>query len=252
MTHLSVNVNKLATLRNSREKNLPDVTRLARIILELGAHGITIHPRPDGRHIRLPDVWALHEMIEDWNENAQPKVEFNIEGYPSEDFLVLLEKARPDQCTLVPDPPEALTSNAGWDLIGNEALLAKILTRMAKCKIRTSLFIDPKTFDGAQESALLRLKPSRIELYTESFADHFASTDCETVTNDYRRVASVGKAAGIGVNAGHDLNQQNLGYLLRAIPWIAEVSIGHALVCEALEQGLSTTVENYLKIVAAP
>ena len=249
MCRLSVNVNKLATLRNSRGKNLPDVAAAAQRILEYGAHGITVHPRPDGRHIRWPDVYAIHEVVCDWNRSAKTPVEFNIEGYPSNEMLDLLDEIKPDQATFVPDPPEALTSNAGWDLNANESLLVKILARQKASGIRASLFVDPKNLHGAQTAALLRLKPGRIELYTESFADHFGGPEQEQVTETYVQAARTVRYAGIGVNAGHDLNQSNLAYLLRKIPWIEEVSIGHALICEALEQGMRSTIASYLKLL---
>lgn len=248
MTHLSVNVNKLATLRNSRGKNTPDVTALARKILTYGAHGITVHPRPDGRHIRAHDVRDLRLMIDEWNAE-NPRIEYNIEGYPSEDFLRLVEEAHPDQATLVPDPPEAITSNAGWDLVKNSDFLKDVLARLKKAGIRASLFFEPAKFDGAQERALSGLRPDRIELYTEAYADAFPTDKRAAVTAEYARVSEFAAKHGIEVNAGHDLSQANLAYLLREVPMIAEVSIGHALICEALEQGLETTVRNYLAIV---
>ena len=249
MAALSVNVNKLATLRNSRGKNLPDVTALARKILTYGAHGITVHPRPDGRHIRTADVEALQALVLDWKkQNA--KVEFNIEGYPSEEFLQLVNRHCPEQVTLVPDPPEALTSNAGWDLIVQETLLKKTLQHWRQGNgPRVSLFIDPFQFSEAQGAALLRLKPDRIELYTERYADAFATPERDQVTQVYARAARFAAQNGIGVNAGHDLNQKNLKHLLSHAPQIQEVSIGHALICEALEEGLETTIKNYLRLV---
>jgi len=251
MTHLSVNVNKLATLRNSRGKNSPDVAALARKILHYGAHGITVHPRPDGRHIRSHDVHALHELVREHNAQGRA-VEFNIEGFPSEDFLQLIGDSRPHQATLVPDPPEALTSNAGWDLVANKSELKKVLGRLKEWGTRVSLFIEPAKFDRAQEAALAELKPDRIELYTEAYADAYPGKERDPVTREYARVAGIAADLGIGVNAGHDLNQQNLGHLLRSVPQISEVSIGHALICEALEQGLELTVRNYLAIVMKP
>lgn len=250
MCKLSVNVNKLATLRNSRGKNLPDVAAAARRILTYGAHGITVHPRPDGRHIRPPDVLVLHDLVKEWNHSAKVPVEYNIEGYPSDDFLFLLESVLPDQATFVPDPPEALTSNAGWDLVANEERLATILKRQRSLGIRSSLFIDPNMMVTEQIAALLRLMPDRIELYTEAYSDHYGTPEQTRITETYVEIARVAQAAGIGVNAGHDLNQNNLAHLLSKIPWIAEVSIGHALMCEALEQGMQTTIGNYLKLIA--
>ncbi len=248
MTHLSVNVNKLATLRNSRAKNLPDVGLLAEKIITYGANGITVHPRPDGRHIRWPDVTLLHQLVVRWTSAAHP-LEFNVEGYPSDDFVQRMNHLRPDQCTLVPDPPESLTSDAGWDLVRAEKTLRQVFEALRPSESRISLFIDPATFDAAQEQALARLRPHRIELYTEAYSDHFHLADRELFTAKYQRVAKIAEELGIGVNAGHDLNQQNLGHFVRKLPQLAEVSIGHALICEALEQGLETTVRNYLRIL---
>lgn len=247
MTKLSVNVNKLATLRNARGKNLPDVALFAEKILGYGAHGLTVHPRPDGRHIRHSDVAELSALVQKWNE-AHPRVEFNIEGYPSPEFLDLIAKIKPDQCTLVPDPPEALTSNAGWNFVQQEDLLKRVLARL-RGVTRISLFADPKTMASNQIEALQRLKPDRIELYTESYADHFSTRERASVTAGYRTTSEVARGLGIGVNAGHDLNQENLGYLVEQIPWIDEVSIGHALICEALEDGMEKTVRGYLNIL---
>lgn len=249
MTQLSVNVNKLATLRNSRGKNVPDVTAFARKILQYGAHGITVHPRPDGRHIRVHDVEELGALVGEWKKK-NPHVEFNIEGYPSEDFLKMIEEHKPDQATLVPDPPEAITSNAGWDLVRARAMLSEILPRIRAVGTRVSLFVEPEKFDSAQEAALKFLKPERIELYTEAFANAYSTDAREAIVADYQRVAKIAEASGIGVNAGHDLSQVNLSYLLKKVPQIAEVSIGHALMCEALEQGMEITIANYLRIVS--
>lgn len=243
-------MNKLATLRNSREKNLPDVTEMSKKILNYGAHGITVHPRPDGRHIRMSDVYELRDLIERWNHGKSAPAEFNIEGYPSDDFIEMIGEVRPDQVTLVPDPPEALTSNAGWDVVRSQVELQRVLEKLRKSPVRISLFIDPKTLDAAQEEALRELKPDRIELYTEAYSDHFSQPSCESIIEIYKRAATVARDNGIGVNAGHDLNQANLGFLIQNIPWIDEVSIGHALICEALEQGMETTVHNYLKILS--
>jgi pyridoxine 5-phosphate synthase len=249
MTHLSVNVNKLATLRNSRGKNLPDVTLMAERILGYGAHGITVHPRPDERHIRTVDVFSLHGLMTTWNRTASAHAEFNIEGYPSVDFLEMIASVRPDQCTLVPDPPEALTSNAGWHLAGRETELSTVLKKLREIGVRSSVFVDPKDMSPANLSALGRLKPDRIELYTEAFADAFATSEQNQVLLSYVEAAERARELGIGVNAGHDLNQRNLQTLVKAIPWINEVSIGHALICEALEQGMETTISNYLRLL---
>lgn len=248
MTRLSVNVNKLATLRNSRGKNLPDVLALSKKILSYGVHGLTMHPRPDGRHIRTQDVVDLHDLVEVWNQEHDA-VEFNVEGFPSAEYLQLVGKYTPTQATLVPDPPEALTSNAGWDLKKNKALLLDLVGQLRSQGIRVSLFVDPFTFDEQQEVALKTIAPDRIELYTEKFADAFETAERASVCERYAVVARKAVDMGIGVNAGHDLNQRNLGYLIEQIPMIEEVSIGHALICEALEEGLATTIANYLRIL---
>ncbi len=250
MTLLSVNVNKLATLRNSRGKNIPDVEALSTKILLYGAHGLTVHPRPDGRHIRPHDVHALSALVRNSPATSAGPVEFNIEGYPSPDFLKLIEDVHPDQATLVPDPPEALTSNAGWNLRSNETFLASAIARIKSSGARVSLFLSPFSFNDEDLKALQRLQPDRIELYTEKFADDFDSDQSEATVAAYAHIAKRAEDCGIGVNAGHDLNQKNLGYLIQKIPSICEVSIGHALISEALEQGLETTVKNYLQILA--
>jgi pyridoxine 5-phosphate synthase len=249
MTRLSVNVNKLATLRNSRGKNLPDVIAWSKRILDYGAFGITVHPRPYGRHIRLADVESLRGLLHSWNQRERARAEFNIEGYPEDEFLALNERVQADQCTLVPDPPEALTSNAGWDLVRHEPFLSGVLQRLKGAGIRSSLFVDPAAMNAAQLAALSRLKPDRIELYTEAFSDAYGTASLERVARGYRELAEQARDLGIGVNAGHDLNQNNLGYLIAEIPWIDEVSIGHALICEALEQGMQRTIAAYLKIL---
>lgn len=250
MTRLSVNVNKLATLRNSREKNNPDVAALSRKILTYGAHGLTVHPRPDGRHIRRADVATLYALVQEWNHSSTQPVEYNIEGYPSPDYLQLLREFKPDQATLVPDPPEALTSNAGWNVHGQSHFLKPILQELKSQGIRVSLFVDPYEFNETQLKALIHVGADRIELYTEKFADAYLTTEKAAVTARYVEVARQVADHGMAVNAGHDLNQENLRYLLENVPQIEEVSIGHALICEALEQGLELTVKNYLKLVA--
>jgi pyridoxine 5-phosphate synthase len=250
MTLLSVNVNKLATLRNSRGKNNPDVVAWSRRILEYGAHGITVHPRPDARHVRFDDVRALRPMIDAWNAERH-HAEFNVEGYPAEDFLDLIEETRPDQATLVPDPPGAITSNAGWDLEAAEDELEPVIKRLRGLGVRTSLFVDPATFTQYQESSLSRLKPERVELYTEAFAEACGTADEARVNQLYRTVADLVNALKIELNAGHDLSQNNLASLLTAVPSIREVSIGHALVCEALEGGMKSTIANYLRLIGS-
>jgi pyridoxine 5-phosphate synthase len=248
MTKLSVNVNKLATLRNSRGKNNPDVAALALKIISYGAQGITVHPRPDERHIRRSDVVALALLV------REQKVEFNIEGYPSESYLQLIEQVHPDQATLVPDPPEALTSNAGWKLGPNKKFLGQVCERLKRAGARVSVFMDPRDFSpktGAEASAqtvkdLTEIGADRIELYTEEYAEAFPTAQRESVTESYQRLAQAAHGAGLGINAGHDLDRANLRHLIEKIPFIDEVSIGHALICDALELGLEKTVRAYL------
>lgn len=258
MTGLSVNVNKLATLRNSRGKNTPDVVELSRKIISYGVFGLTVHPRPDGRHIRHQDVLDLDKLIKNENARLNKTLEYNIEGYPSDDFIELVEQVSANQATLVPDPPDALTSNAGWDVVKHKDFLRLVVERLQTPKRRVSLFIDPFSYSAEALKALKEISCARIELYTEQFADSFAEADrggeaakanLQKVTAQYARVAKEIYDSGIGLNAGHDLNQKNLKYLVNAIPELAEVSIGHALICESLESGLETTVRNYLKIL---
>ena len=303
MIKLSTNINKLATLRNARGKNNPHILKMTEDILTWGAHGITIHPRPDERHIRRLDVFEISSLLEQINDqrarqthnqsksqstdrsNDQRKnhhkscnkghqlVEFNIEGYPSPEFLSLVMEIEPTQCTLVPDPPHVLTSNAGWELDKSKHLLKGVISKLKTKSIRSSLFINPMNWNPRETKALQELAPSRVELYTEHFAEGFAEgwkknlTEnfdnhlCGSILEDdtnlknhatleaYKNLAHLAKDLNIGVNAGHDLNQKNLGFLIEAIPWIEEVSIGHALVCEALYDGMETTIKNYLKIL---
>lgn len=241
MTHtrLSVNVNKLATLRNSRGKNNPDVLKMTLEIIAYGAQGITVHPRPDGRHIRTEDVIQIAENI---------KVEFNVEGYPDKHYLELVRKVKPTQCTLVPDPPDVLTSNAGWKVEKNQAFLKEILDELHKHNIRTSLFIDPYDFTQNDLASLKNIQADRVELYTESYADAFKKdekTKLQTLSV-YQDAADKINKAGIDINAGHDLNLDNLSAFVKAIPTLKEVSIGHALICDALEYGMKETVKKYL------
>ncbi len=243
MTFLSVNINKVATLRNSRGKNTPDLIDMTQRILHLGVKGITIHPRPDQRHIRKRDVYQLKEFL-----TNHPDVEFNIEGYPSDDFLSLVEQINPTQCTLVPDPPGTLTSNAGWNLIDCKNQLQPVIQRLKDKSIRSALFIDPNEFSTEQFEALKTIQPDRIELYTESYADSFGLESNKQVINTYAACAQQVHQAGIKINAGHDLNQENLPLFLKSLPEVSEVSIGHAIFCECLLDGLSKTIETYLSI----
>ncbi len=243
MTKLSVNVNKLATLRNARGGNNPDVLAWSKTIEELGVHGITVHPRPDERHIRFQDVREIAEHVVG---------EFNIEGYPDETWLSLVESIAPDQATLVPDPPEAITSNAGFKVSDARDLLDQVCRRLSKVKtrnsagIRISVFVDPYDFSNGDARTLKEIGVHRIELYTEKFATHFDKPDGSEVIARYQQAAQFARDNGLGVNAGHDLTTENLKVLVKAIPWIDEVSIGHALVCDALELGMKETVRRYL------
>lgn len=238
MITLSVNVNKIATLRNSRGGDQPDVVQAAQTCIAAGCHGITVHPRPDARHIRYADVHDLAGLLA-----KRAGIEFNIEGYPSAAFLDLVCEVQPTQCTLVPDPPEVLTSNAGWDLAGDVDGLREALARLRGDGIRTSLFLDP---DVEQVRRAREADIDRIELYTERYAQSFGSAEQERVFADYRRAAHEAQHLGLGVNAGHDLNLDNLPYLAEHLPGLIEVSIGHALICDALYQGLTATVGAYL------
>lgn len=238
-TTLSVNINKIATLRNARGGNLPDLIRVAKDCERFGAEGITVHPRPDERHIRYQDVFDLKPVV---------TTEFNIEGYPSERFMDLVLQVKPDQCTLVPDPPDAVTSNTGWDTIGNQAFLQGIIARLKRAGIRVSVFLDadPGLVQAAKSSGA-----DRIELYTGPYAAHFSeiSTDINYrkthFTDTYVKTAKAATGAGLGLNAGHDLNLDNLRFLKTAIPEIKEASIGHALICDALYFGLENTIQLY-------
>ncbi|MCP5329651.1 MAG: pyridoxine 5'-phosphate synthase [Pseudomonadales bacterium] len=239
MTVLSVNVNKIALLRNSRGRNYPDVLAFVRRLLALGVKGITVHPRPDERHVTRQDVVDITELLKDY-----PRVEFNIEGYPSEEFLAMVERVRPAQCTLVPDAPDQLTSDHGWDVPTHATELREILQRLRQAGVRSSLFLDP--VPGLVDAAL-EVGADRIELYTESYAEAFGTDRQDAVLADYAATAARARELGIGLNAGHDLDLNNLATFLR-IPGIEEVSIGHALVVESLEQGMDAVVRQYLAI----
>tara|TARA_R100001377_G_scaffold84462_2_gene68071 strand:- start:338 stop:1072 length:735 start_codon:yes stop_codon:yes gene_type:complete len=239
MTILSVNVNKIALLRNSRGRNFPDLIAFTRKILDMGVKGITVHPRQDERHVTRQDVVELTALLRDY-----PEVEFNIEGYPSPEFLALIARVRPAQCTLVPDAPDQLTSDHGWDVPKHEVFLKQVLSELRRCGVRSSLFLDPnpKLVDSVS-----RVGADRIELYTEAYANAFGSTAQETVIAQYEATAARARELQIGLNAGHDLDLQNLPRFLQ-IPGISEVSIGHALVVESLEQGLASVIRQYLLI----
>lgn len=233
-TRLSVNINKIATLRNARGGNLPDVLQAAINCERFGAEGITVHPRPDERHIKYSDVRAIKPAIE---------VEFNIEGYPNEKFIELVLEVRPAQVTLVPDPPDALTSNAGWDTVKNEDFLKEVIARFHKAGIRTSIFIET---DEKMIRNAVKTGTDRIELYTESYATGYHENR-EKAIAPFREAARVANEVGLGLNAGHDLNLQNLKFFARNIPGLLEVSIGHALISDALYLGLENTIQLYLR-----
>lgn len=234
MTKLSVNINKIALIRNSRGGNLPDVTKAALDIVRFGAQGITVHPRPDERHIRYNDARVLEPLL---------PVEFNIEGYPNDKFMQLVTEVKPAQVTLVPDPPDALTSNAGWDTIKYKDFLREVIAVLHKLGIRASVFIDTnlKLMDGAAETGT-----DRIELYTEEYAKNYAASPQKSIEL-YKKAAIRAHELGLGINAGHDLNLDNLAYFHKNIPYLAEVSIGHALISDALYLGLENTVQLYLR-----
>jgi pyridoxine 5-phosphate synthase len=233
MTKLSVNINKIATLRNARGGNVPDPVQCAVDIEKFGASGITVHPRPDGRHIRTEDVYNLKKAI---------RTDFNIEGYPSTDFLNLIADIRPEQVTLVPDPPDVLTSNNGWDCIKFGDYLREIIEELHRYSPCVSVFLNP---DPTQAKAAAKTGADRIELYTEAYAAAYL-LNRESAIDPYKVTAEACRAEGLGINAGHDLNLSNLGYLVKTIPFINEVSIGHALISDALYYGLENTIQMYL------
>lgn len=233
MTILSVNINKIATIRNARGANMPDVLQWAVDCEKFGAQGITVHPRPDQRHIKYSDVRAIRPVI---------TTEFNIEGNPSAAFTDLVLEVVPDQVTLVPDAPDAITSNAGWDTVANKKFLSEICSEFRKKGIRTSIFVDPvpRMVEGAAECGC-----NRVELYTESYARIFRESPQKAVA-PYYTAARVARECGLGLNAGHDLNLDNLHYFIQTIPWTDEVSIGHAIICDALFMGMEKTLAAYL------
>lgn len=233
MTKLSVNINKIATIRNARGSNNPDIVKTAIDCERFGAEGITVHPRPDERHITYNDVFALKDVV---------TTEFNIEGYPDARFLKIIEEIRPAQATLVPDPPDVLTSNAGWDTIINEDFLIDVVEQIKSYGVRSSIFVEPqlKDIEGAK-----KVSTDRIELYTESYASNYDQKT--TAIEPYLIAANHARKLGIGINAGHDLDLKNLKYLKDKIPFLDEVSIGHALICDALYFGLENTIQLYLR-----
>jgi len=232
MIKLSVNINKVATIRNARGGNMPDVLKVAQDCEAFGAQGITVHPRPDERHIRYSDVYALKPLI---------RTELNIEGYPSQQFIDLVLKVKPSQVTLVPDTPDAITSNAGWNVGRHMDLLKELVETFKSKQIRTSIFVGTET---ANIRLAAETGTDRIELYTEPYAAAFAK-DNEVAAAPFVAAATFAKQLGLGVNAGHDLSLENLGFFASRIPWLKEVSIGHALICDALYYGLEKTISLY-------
>ncbi len=233
-TKLSVNINKVATIRNARGGNNPDVIKVAKDCEAFGADGITVHPRPDERHIRRADVLALQAVL---------RTEFNVEGYPSKEFLDLVLRVRPSQVTLVPDKPEQLTSNSGWDTEKEQLFLRDVLNDLRAAGIRSSIFIDA---DVRMAEFAAEAGADRVELYTGPYAHNYAK-DPEAAIAPFLETAKRVKQLGIGLNAGHDLSLENLKYFTDVIPWVDEVSIGHALICDALYLGLEETVAAYKK-----
>lgn len=239
MTKLSVNINKVATIRNARGGNIPDVIQVAIDCQSFGAEGITVHPRPDERHIRYSDVYDL-----------QPRVytEFNIEGNPTPEFVSLIKKVRPTQVTLVPDAHDVLTSDAGWDTVSHKDFLTEIVNEFQSMGIRTSIFVDPIPDIIRMAS---QIGTDRIELYTGPYAEEF-SRDKEKAIAPYVEAATLAKKLGLGINAGHDLNLDNLNFLYMNIPWLKEVSIGHSLISDALYMGLEKTIKAYKNCLKDP
>jgi len=232
MIKLSVNINKIATIRNARGGNMPDLLKVAQDCETFGAQGITVHPRPDERHIRYSDIYKLKPLI---------STELNIEGYPSQKFIDLVLQVKPVQVTLVPDMPEAITSNAGWKVNEHLDLLKELVEIFRSHQIRTSLFVDtePENIENAAKTGV-----DRVELYTEPYASSFAKNK-EDAVEPFVKAATLAQKIGLSVNAGHDLSLENLGYFASRIPWLKEVSIGHALICDALYYGLEKTISLY-------
>ena len=237
MTRLSVNINKIATIRNARGGNNPDVVKVALDCERFGADGITVHPRPDERHIRRQDVYDLKKVL---------TTEFNIEGYPAPAFMELVSQIKPAQVTLVPDSPDQITSNHGWDTLSNQDFLTDIVSELKRNGIRASVFVDP---DPMMVELAAKAGADRVELYTEPYATNYLKFDPETAVKPFVTAARKARECGMGLNAGHDLSLVNLRFLKDQIPWLDEVSIGHALVCDALYLGLEKTISEYKKCI---
>jgi pyridoxine 5-phosphate synthase len=241
-TALSVNLNKVALVRNTRHLGIPSVVRAATLCLDAGAQGITVHPRPDARHIRAEDVRDLHQLVA-----ARPGVEFNIEGNPFHNLMDFVRELRPHQCTLVPDAQGQLTSDHGWDLVADAPRLRPVIAEAKALGVRVSLFMDPVAQAMAQARAV---GADRVELYTETYASAYGTPRQQAVLRAFTDAALAAQAAGLEVNAGHDLNRENLALFLREVPGVREVSIGHALISDALELGYCATVKAYLASMA--
>ncbi len=233
MTRLSVNINKIATIRNARGGNNPDVVKVALDCERFGADGITVHPRPDERHIRRQDVYDLKKVL---------TTEFNIEGYPAPAFMELVCQIKPAQVTLVPDSPDQITSNHGWDTLSNQDFLTDVVSEFRNNGIRTSIFVDA---NPVMVELAAKAGADRVELYTEPYATNYEALDPETAVKPFVEAARKARECGLGLNAGHDLSLKNLKFLKERIPWLDEVSIGHALVCDALYMGLEKTISEY-------
>ncbi|WP_047391800.1 pyridoxine 5'-phosphate synthase [Chitinibacter sp. ZOR0017] len=239
---LSVNVNKVALVRNTRHLGIPSVTRAAELCLAAGAQGITVHPRPDERHIRASDVAELAALMQNW-----PQAEFNIEGNPTHNLMDFIRQYRPHQATFVPDTVDQFTSNAGWTLPQDMAVLRPLIAECHALGVRVSLFMDPRP---EMMAYVAELGADRIELYTETYAIAYGTPEQEPVLAGFVAAAQAAQAAGLGINAGHDLNQDNLTRFVAAVPGLQEVSIGHALIADALEVGYAQTVQGYLAAIA--
>ena len=239
MTKLSVNVNKIALLRNSRGRDFPNVINFAEKFINLGVDGITVHPRQDERHITVKDAYELAEFLQDY-----PDVEYNIEGFPSKDFLKIIANTKPDQCTLVPDGVNQVTSDHGWDLTKHHKQISQLAIQIGNYGVRSAVFLDPEI---EQVELVAKTGVNRIELYTEEYASSYGTKQQQTIFNKYSKATKLAQKLGLGVNAGHDLDSNNLAEFLQ-IKDILEVSIGHVLTVECIEQGMSTVIERYLDI----
>ncbi|MHC4843508.1 MAG: pyridoxine 5'-phosphate synthase [Planctomycetota bacterium] len=244
MIKLSVNINKIALLRNQRDIGIPDVTESAQTVIDSGAYGVTVHPRPDERHIRYSDVYEIAELVKEY-----PEIEFNIEGNPfTGRYMDIVCEVQPDQATLVPDIPGAITSDHGWDLKGQEKKLGPVIERLKKSNVRISLFMDPVK---EQIKLAKELGADRVELYTEPFATAFQhNKDLDDILVQYVKAGAYARDIGLGLNAGHDLNLKNLPKFCSSVLGLMEVSIGHALIADALKTGLSETIKAYLKVIS--